>query len=146
MTFTGAERLFLEQAPLGRIATTSADHVPDVAPVTYALDGDELVVTGMDITKTRKYHNIRATGTASFVVDDLVSTTPWRPRGVKVTGAARITGTGAGAGIRISPRTVWSWGLNTGAETRFGPIEKRTVTADGGPPPDDGDGTPDPEA
>ena len=137
MTFTEAERRFLGGATLGRIATTSADHIPDVAPVTYALDGDELVVTGMDITKTRKYHNIRATGAASFVVDELVSTKPWRPRGVKVTGDARITGTGAGASIHISPRTIWSWGINHGAETRFGPIEKRTVPADVRPQPDD---------
>ena len=130
MTFTDVERQFLEQSALGRIATTSADHMPDVAPVTFTLDGDEVVVTGMDITKTRKYHNIRATGTAAFVVDDLASTDPWRPRGVKVAGAARITGTGAGTSIRLSARTVWSWGLNHGAETRFGPIEKRTVDAD----------------
>ena len=136
MTFTDAERDFLGQSALGRIATTSADHVPDVAPVTYVLDGDELVVGGMDITKTRKYHNVLATGTAAFVVDELVSTKPWRPRGVKVTGTAGITGTGAGASIRISPRTVWSWGLNQGAETRFGPVEKRTVAPDGPRPPD----------
>jgi pyridoxamine 5'-phosphate oxidase family protein len=123
--FTAAEVEFLEAARLGRIATTSAKHVPDVAPVTFRLAGDEIVITGADLTKTRKYFNIRATGTASFVVDDLVSVDPWRPVGVKVTGSARIEGEGRGATIRIRPETIWSWGLNEGAETTFGPIEKR---------------------
>ena len=125
MPFTDAERTFLDETRLGRIATTSPDHVPDVAPVGFRVVDDEIVVGGMDITKTRKYHNVRRTGSASFVVDDLASVDPWRPRGVKVTGEARIEGEGRDSVIRIAASTVWSWGLNEGAETRFGPIEKR---------------------
>jgi pyridoxamine 5'-phosphate oxidase family protein len=127
MTFTDAEQTFLAESRLGRIATTSAGHVPDVAPVGFSVDGADILVTGMDITKTRKYHNVRATGTASFVVDDLLSVAPWRPRGLKVTGRATIEGEGRGARIRITADTIWSWGLNAGAETTFGPIEKRSA-------------------
>jgi hypothetical protein len=29
--------------------------------------------------------------------------------------------------IRITPATIWSWGINQDAETHFGPIEKRQV-------------------
>jgi pyridoxamine 5'-phosphate oxidase family protein len=130
-TFTAAERAYLGNAPLGRLATTSAKHVPDVAPVTFRLEGDELVVTGMDITKTRKYFNVRATQAASIVVDDLETVSPWRPRGVKVTGSARFEGDGDSDGrttrIVITPQTIWSWGINEGAATTFGPIEKRNA-------------------
>ena len=127
--FTDAERAYLADAHLGRIATTSAAHVPDVAPVTFELRGDEIHVTGMDLTKTRKYFNVRSTSTASIVVDDLESVDPWRPRGVKVTGSARIDGEGRGAAIVLVPEVVWSWGLNPDAVTVFGPIEKRIVAS-----------------
>jgi len=126
MPFTEAERTFLEQSHLGRVATTSARGEPDVAPVGFTLDGEVIEITGMDNTKTRKYHNVVATGRASFVVDELVTVDPWAPRGVKVTGAATIGEDRLGRPtLRIVPETIWSWGVNEGAETVFGPIEKR---------------------
>lgn len=128
MPFTEAERTFLEQARLGRVATVSKHGEPDVAPVGFALDGEVIEITGMDNTKTRKYHNVVATGRASFVVDELVTVDPWAPRGVKVTGAAAIGADGQGGPtLRITPETIWSWGINAGAETVFGPIEKRSA-------------------
>jgi hypothetical protein len=40
-----------------------------------------------------------------------------------------VTDADGRASIRISPETVWSWGINEGAETHFaGRIEKRTVS------------------
>lgn len=63
----------------------------------------------------------------SPVVDDLASIDPWRPRGVKVRGAAVIEHLDGGMQIRITPETIWSWGINDGADTHFGPIEKRQV-------------------
>lgn len=125
--FTDEELAFLAAAHLGRLATSSSAHVPDVAPVTFRIVADEVHVGGMDITKTRKYFNVRATRAASIVIDDLESVDPWRPRGVKVTGAARIVGAGRSASIVVTPETIWSWGINVGALTTFGPIEKRTV-------------------
>lgn len=129
-TFTDAETAYLRAQPLGRIATTSAAGVPDVAPVTFELHDDGTIeISGRDNPKTLKYRNVVATGRAAFVVDDLASTDPWRPRGVKVRGTA-VTADGADGRpvLRIAPDTVWSWGLNEGAETHFaGMIERRDV-------------------
>jgi len=128
MVFTYVEREFLSQARLGRVATVSKDGEPDVAPVGFGLDDDDnVLIGGLDNTKTRKYHNVKATGRASFVVDDLQSVDPWRPRGVKVTGAASIVERNGRPVLRIVPETVWSWALNQDAEKRFAGIEKRSV-------------------
>lgn len=130
MSFTSEERAYLESQPLGRIGTASAKGVPDVAPVGFGVDGDDLLVGGMDVTKTRKYHNALANPRASFVVDDLESVDPWKPRGVKVTGVVTMEHDDrAKIVMRIRPDTIWSWGINPNAETQFGPIEKRSVSS-----------------
>jgi pyridoxamine 5'-phosphate oxidase family protein len=117
MPFTDEERTYLDDAPIGRIATSSPTGQPDVAAVTFRLDGDAVLVGGYDLTRTIKYHNVLANGRASFVVDDLVTRDPWRPRGVKVRGPARVEGDTVGKqDIRIEPETIWSWGINPGGE------------------------------
>ena len=119
MIFSEAELEYLQSQRLGRIATVSAKGEPDAAAVGFRIDGDEVVVGGLDNTKTRKYWNVKATGRASLVVDDLASVDPWRPRMVKVTGAATIGTDDRGKPtIRIRPETVWSFGL--GEEGRPG--------------------------
>ena len=62
-----------------------------------------------------------------FTEAELASVEPWRPRGVKVRGPARIEDDDQGRPrIRIVPETIWSWGINSGAPTHFaGRIEKR---------------------
>lgn len=127
--FTDDELTYLRSQPLGRIATASATATPDVAPVTFEVADDGTIeITGLDPTKTLKWRNILATGKAAFVVDDLASVDPWRPRGVKVRGAATATTEGGRHLMRIRPDTIWSWGINTGAPTHFaGIIERRTV-------------------
>jgi pyridoxamine 5'-phosphate oxidase family protein len=131
MELTEAERAYLTAQRLGRIATASATGQADVAPVTFALEGNEVLIGGLDITKTRKYRNVLATGNAAFVVDDLVTVDPWQPRGVKVHGEAVIETAGNGKPrIRITPTTVWSWGINENAEKVFASIEKRTAATD----------------
>ena len=112
MVFTDAELKYLQSQRLARIATVSAKGEPDVAPVGFRIDGDEVIVGGLDNTKTRKYWNVKATGRASLVVDDLASVDPWRPRTVKVTGNATIGTDDRGKPtIRIRPETIWSFGL-----------------------------------
>jgi pyridoxamine 5'-phosphate oxidase family protein len=112
MIFTDAELEYLQSQRLARIATVSAKGEPDVAPVGFRLEGDVVVVGGLDLTKTRKYYNVKATGQASLVVDDLASVDPWRPRLVKVTGNADLgTDDRSKPTIRIHPETVWSFGL-----------------------------------
>jgi pyridoxamine 5'-phosphate oxidase family protein len=119
MIFTDQELEYLQGQRLGRIATVSAKGEPDAAAVGFRIDGDDVVVGGLDNTKTRKYWNVKATGRASLVVDDLASVDPWRPRMVKVTGTATIGTDDRGKPtIRIRPETVWSFGL--GEEGRPG--------------------------
>ena len=112
MIFTDSELEYIKGQRLARIATVSSSGEPDVAAVGFRLDGDDVVVGGLDLTKTRKYYNAKATGRASLVVDDVASVDPWRPRLVKVTGSADIGTDDRGKPtIRIHPDTVWSFGL-----------------------------------
>ena len=130
MAFSEHEREYLRTQPLGRIATASATGAPDVAPVTFrVLDDDRIEITGMDNPKTLKWRNVLATGKAAFVVDDLATTNPWRPRGVKVRGTATADSEPDGRHlIRIAPERVWSWALNPDAPKHFGGIiERRDV-------------------
>jgi pyridoxamine 5'-phosphate oxidase family protein len=127
--FTDAELEYLDGQHLGRLATASPKGEPEVSPVGFSADADGIVTGGLDISKTLRYRNIQRTGRASMVVDDLLTVDPWVPRGVKVRGHAQIvTGEDGRLSIRIRPDTVWSWGINEGAETHFGgAIEKRRV-------------------
>src|ERR1043166_4728074 len=112
MVFTDKELEYLSGQRLARIATVSAKGAPDVAAVGFRVEGGDVVAGGLDNTKTRKYWNVKATGRASLVVDDLASVDPWRPRMVKVTGSADLGTDDRGKPtIRIHPPTVWSLGL-----------------------------------
>jgi pyridoxamine 5'-phosphate oxidase family protein len=127
--FTPEELAYLTDQPLGRIATASTKGTPDVAPVGFEVTADgTIVVGGLDNPKTLKWRNVVATGTAAFVVDDLASRDPWRPRGVKVRGTA-VADDSVGRGvIRITPEVIWSWALNPDADAHFaGMIERREV-------------------
>ncbi len=124
---TTHERDYLAGQHLGRIATVSAKGVPDVAPVGFRiLDGDVVEIGGIHNPGTLKWRNVEATGLASFVVDDLATVDPWRPRGVKVRGAATADVVDGRHVLRITPRTIWSWGVNPDAEKHFaGVVERR---------------------
>ena len=127
MPFTSAERDYLKSQGIGRIATVSAKGEPDVAPVSFRIHEGAICIGGLDMERTIKYHNVRKTGRAAFTVDDLASTDPWEPRGLKVRGNADIiVGPGGTPEIRIDPEVVWSWGINHEAETYFNDqVEKR---------------------
>jgi pyridoxamine 5'-phosphate oxidase family protein len=126
--FTDAERDYLAGQRLARLATASPEGTPDVSAVGFGLDGDDIVSGGLDLTKTIRYRHLQANPIATLVVDDVASTDPWRPRGVKVRGRAALEDEGGKPRIRITPETVWSWGLNQ-ADTpkRFASIERRQV-------------------
>jgi pyridoxamine 5'-phosphate oxidase family protein len=127
--FTEPEIDFLNEQRLARIATASASGQPDVSPVGFGLDHDEIVSGGLDITKTVRYKNLLENPRATIVVDDLASVDPWTPRGVKVRGSTQIEShEGDGLRIRIRPEVIWSWGINADAEKRFSSVERRTVT------------------
>jgi pyridoxamine 5'-phosphate oxidase family protein len=126
--FTDGELEFLRSQRLARLATASTAGQPDVSVVGFAVSGDTIVSGGIDLTKTVRYRHLRENPQATVVIDDLVSVDPWRPRGVKVRGPATLEDDDGRPQIRIRPHVVWSWGINTGAEKRFGSIERRDVS------------------
>lgn len=135
MSFTEAEHEYLAGQRLGRIATSSVAGEPDVAPVTFRLTaGGQIEIDGLDNPKTMKWRNVTATGRAAFVVDDLATIEPWKPRGVKLRGAARAdTDPDGRKVIRITPESIWSWGINVDAPKHFaGMIERRDLQTDQG--------------
>lgn len=110
--FTPAELRYLQSQPLMRFASASPDGRPDVAPVVFDVDGDDIVTGGFDITHTVRYRNIQANPRVSVVVDDLVSVDPWSPRGIKIIGAAVVEEVDGSQRFRISPAVVISWAIN----------------------------------
>ncbi len=110
--FTEAELHYLASQPLMRFASASAEGRPDVAPVVFEVDGDDIVTAGFDITRTVRYRNVQTNPRATLVVDDLASTEPWSPRGIKIIGVAAIEQAHGAPRFRISPNVIISWGIN----------------------------------
>jgi len=125
--FTDAELEYLTAQRLARLATASASGEPDVSAVGFAVEDDTIVSGGLDISKTVRYRHLRQNPRATVVIDDLASVEPWRPRGVKVRGAAALEDDDGRHRIRIRPEVIWSWGINADAEKRFASVERRTV-------------------
>ena len=124
--FTPAERAYLESQPLMRFATASSSGRPDVAPVVFSLDGDDIVTAGFDITNTVRYRNLQTNPRAVLVVDDLATVDPWSPRGIKIIGAALIEEFDRAPRFRITPEVVISWAIND-TTTGIPKMERRTV-------------------
>jgi pyridoxamine 5'-phosphate oxidase family protein len=115
--FTDSELDYLnERRPerLGRIATVGRDGTPHVVPVGWRLNAelDAIEVGGMNLTRTKKFKDVRRSGRASIVIDDLASVDPWSPRGIEVRGRAEIVEEPRPL-IRIHPERVISWGLES---------------------------------
>jgi pyridoxamine 5'-phosphate oxidase family protein len=110
-TFTPKELDYLRTQPLARFATASADAQPDVAVVTFGIDGDDVVTGGFDIAKTVRYRFVQANPRAVVIIDDLASTNPWSPRGIKIRGSVTIEAHDGGERFRIAPEVIWSWGI-----------------------------------
>lgn len=110
--FTAAEINYLLTQPLMRFASASTNGRPDVAPVVFEVDGDDIVTGGFDITHTVRYRNIQNNPRVSVVVDDLASINPWSPRGIKIIGTAVVEENSGSPGFRISPEVIISWAIN----------------------------------
>jgi pyridoxamine 5'-phosphate oxidase family protein len=125
--FSEAEMKYLKTQKLARIATASPRGTPEVSPVGFEFDGKYFWVGShsQDIFhRTRRYRNITGGNSKiSLVIDDLVSVTPWRPRGIKVSGTAEMMEHdgifGKGKYFRITPRTTVSWGIEPPKEGRW---------------------------
>lgn len=96
---------------LGRVATVSRSGQPHVVPVTYEFDGQFLYFSGRNLSRSLKYKHIARNQRVAFVVDDVVSVSPWRARGVEVRGLAEVLQERGRPYVRITPLTKVSWGL-----------------------------------
>jgi pyridoxamine 5'-phosphate oxidase family protein len=129
--FTDNELEYLTQRDpgrLARIATVGKDGTPHVVPVGWRLNRelDTIDVGGMNLAATKKFRDVRRDGHAAVVIDDLVSTDPWQPRGVEVRGRAEAI-EGDRDLIRIHPARIVSWGLES---EDFTHQHSRTVVQD----------------
>jgi pyridoxamine 5'-phosphate oxidase family protein len=124
--FSDAEIDYLGSQRLGRLATVGRDGMPHVVPVAfrYNADADSIDIGGHDFAKRKKFRDVRRTGMAALVVDDVLP--PWRPRAVEVRGEAITLGIGGKAImegfddpiIRIKRTRIVSWGLEDGFQAR----------------------------
>jgi pyridoxamine 5'-phosphate oxidase family protein len=81
-----------------------------------------LEVGGIDLRASKKFRDVRRNPRVAFVVDDLQSTEPWRPRGIEIRGRAEAFEEGGerfgdgwdSAWIRVVPERIVSWGLDSG--------------------------------
>ena len=110
--FSEAEAGYLAENFIGRVATSSAAGQPHVVPVGYSFDGSTINFGGWYLPKSLKFRNLMANDKVAFVVDDVVSTRPWRARGVEVRGRAEPVACSEGVMmIRIFPLNIRCGGL-----------------------------------
>jgi pyridoxamine 5'-phosphate oxidase family protein len=124
--FTEKEIEYLNQQRLGRLATVDTEGRPHVVPVAfrYNQDLDTMDIGGHNFAGSKKFRDVGRTGKAAIVVDEVLP--PWRPRGVEVRGKAEVRSEGgkeimedfAEEMIRIQPRRIVSWGVDSDAFSR----------------------------
>jgi len=111
VAFTEEEISFVIQNKLARVATASGDGQPHVVPVVYEFDGVEFYFTGWNLEKSLKFRNLIENKRVAFVIDDLITVCPWRPRGLEVRGVAELGKEGGRAYVKVTPLVKRSWGF-----------------------------------
>lgn len=119
--FTDKEIAYLAEQRLGRIATVGADGQPHVVPTSFRHnpDHDVIEVAGMRMSQTKKVRDVRRTGRATIVVDDVLP--PWRPRMIEIRGTAEVVSSGGKAFgdnfedtiVRITPTRIVAIGIDS---------------------------------
>jgi pyridoxamine 5'-phosphate oxidase family protein len=119
--FTDKELDYLAGQRLARIATVGPDGQPHVVPTSfrYNAEHDAIDVGGLWMSQTKKLRDVRRTGLASIVVDDVLE--PWQPRMIEVRGTAAVVPTGGKALserfedviVRIQPTRIISFGVES---------------------------------
>jgi pyridoxamine 5'-phosphate oxidase family protein len=120
--FTDNELSYLAGQRLGRIATVGPDGQPHVVPTSfrYNAEHDAIDVGGLRMSSTKKLRDVRRTGRASIVIDDVLP--PWQPRMIEVRGTAAVVPSGGKAFgerfddtiVRIQPTRIISFGIDSG--------------------------------
>ena len=136
-SFTAAEIAYLQSQRLGRLATVGPDGQPHVVPVgfRYNPELDTIDIGGHDFAKRKKYRDVQSNPRVAFVVDDLASVSPWRPRMLEIRGTAEVLGSGGEQVIagfdqemfRIHPHRIVSIGVEDGENSGFNGFSARSV-------------------
>ena len=112
--FTEEEAAFLAENFIGRVATASLSGQPHVVPVAYKFDGKTITFGGWNLERSLKFRNMATNNKVAFLVHEIVSTRPWRVRGLEVRGIAEpIRGNEGVSGVRIIPVNIRSWGMES---------------------------------
>lgn len=132
--FTEREIAYVNEQRLGRLATVGANDRPHVVPVgfRYDADADAIHIGGHGFGDTKKFRDASVNPYVAFVVDDLASVDPWKPRGIEIRGRAETFAEGGehlgpgfdGAWIRIEPARIVSWGID---DVEAGSSDSRSV-------------------
>ena len=124
--FSDAELAYLRDVqPMGRLATVGLDAIPHVMPLgMYRVDEatGTIDTLGRDLPATKKWRDVRRTGRAAIVFDDVLP--PWQPRGIEVRGRAEAI-EGPEPVIRIHPQRIVAWGLDPGGGRRARDVKVR---------------------
>jgi pyridoxamine 5'-phosphate oxidase family protein len=120
--FTELEIEYMAGQRLGRIATVGADGQPHVVPTSFRYNAgeDAIDVGGLRMSQTKKTRDVRRTGRASIVIDDVLP--PWQPRMIEVRGTAEVLPAGGKAFgdnfedtiVRIRPTRIIAFGIDPG--------------------------------
>jgi len=111
---------YLATQRLGRLATVDRTGAPQNNPVGFRYNPDlgTIDIGGRNMGASRKFRNLATNQRVAFVVDDLASIQPWRPRMVEIRGHAEALrdheyGPGFSSEIiRVYPDRVISFGLD----------------------------------
>jgi pyridoxamine 5'-phosphate oxidase family protein len=121
MTFTDAERKYLADQPLGRLATIAGDGFPQNKPVGFHLNDelDTIDIYGMAMESSAKYHNVRTNPHVSFVVDSASGVGAGHMHMLEIRGLAEPTtmpeiadGHLSAGVIRIRPRRILAYNVD----------------------------------
>jgi pyridoxamine 5'-phosphate oxidase family protein len=114
-TFSRAQIDYLKSQRLGRLATLRPDGTLQNNPVGFSFDEDQgtIDIGGFNMGNSQKYKNVVANGQVAFVVDDLETVDPWKPRMVEIRGTAEPIPDDdpRNARIRIHPLRAISFGI-----------------------------------
>ncbi|MDX2139205.1 MAG: PPOX class F420-dependent oxidoreductase [Chloroflexota bacterium] len=124
--FSENELAYIQTQKLGRLATLSTDGAPNNVPVTFRYNAElgTIDIGGYKLSTSKKFRNVLGDGRVSFVIDDVLP--PWEPRGIEIRGTAEAIIARQPQGeerfgdalIRVTPRHIISWGIDTHPYTR----------------------------
>jgi pyridoxamine 5'-phosphate oxidase family protein len=121
MIFNHAEERFLTRQNRGHLATVGPDDVPQVKPLGFRYNRDlgTIDISGLNMSQSAKYRNIRNNPNVAFVVDEVTEPTAQGAHFLEIRGRAETaigphdqTGHLAPEIIRIFPRRIVSFNVD----------------------------------